>query len=162
MLSITLTLCEILLNHHNFRSLLVVSSERSYCLSQSWFTDHWTHGPFTRYVKLRITHAPGMPGTFSPPLLVSDPDMHHGTCVTHVPWSMTGSLTIGFLSSRWRGKRSRHSRRTRNAQFYVSGKRSMGTNFIEVWIKVGQFPFTDTYLIMLSAIRWPFCREVNV
>ena len=24
--------------------------------------------------------------------LVSDPDMHHGTCVTHVPWCMSGSL----------------------------------------------------------------------
>ena len=24
-------------------------------------------GPLTRYVKLRVTHAPGMPGTFSPP-----------------------------------------------------------------------------------------------
>ena len=27
--------------------------------------------------------------------LVSDPDMHHGTCVTHVPWCMSGSLTRG-------------------------------------------------------------------
>ena len=27
--------------------------------------------------------------------LVSDPDMHHGTCVTHVPWYMSGSLTRG-------------------------------------------------------------------
>ena len=25
--------------------------------------------------------------------LVSDPVMHHGTCVTHVPWCMSGSLT---------------------------------------------------------------------
>ena len=39
----------------------------------------------TRYVNLRVAHAPGMPGTFSPPLQVSDPDMHHGTRVTHVP-----------------------------------------------------------------------------
>ena len=40
------------------------------------------------------SHAPGMPGTFSPPPRVSNPDMHarivnsrfyHGTCVTHVP-----------------------------------------------------------------------------
>ena len=76
------------------------------------------HGPLTRYVKLRVAHAPGMPGT-SPPLerspppppgtfptpppphwlqrmlLVSDPDMHHGTCVSHVPWCMSGSLTHG-------------------------------------------------------------------
>ena len=27
--------------------------------------------------------------------LVSDPGMHHGTCVTHVPWCMSGSLTSG-------------------------------------------------------------------
>ena len=25
--------------------------------------------------------------------LVSDPGVHHGTCVTHVPWCMSGSLT---------------------------------------------------------------------
>ena len=77
------------------------------------------HGSLTRYVKLRVAHAPG---TFSPPR-VSDPDMHHGTCVTHVPWCMPGSLTRGFLWSRWRGKRSRHYRRMRNPQFYASGKR---------------------------------------
>ena len=38
---------------------------------------------------------------------------------------MPGSLTSGFLWSRWRGKRSRHSRRMRSPQFYVSGKRPM-------------------------------------
>ena len=27
--------------------------------------------------------------------LVSDPGMHHGTCVTHVPWCMSGSLFSG-------------------------------------------------------------------
>ena len=27
--------------------------------------------------------------------LVRDPGMHHGTCVTHVPWCMLGSLTGG-------------------------------------------------------------------
>ena len=80
------------------------------------------HGPLTRYVKLRVAHALGMPGTFSPPPRVSDPDMHHGTCVTHVPWCLLGSLTSGFLCSQ-RGKRFRHSRRMRNPQLYVSGKR---------------------------------------
>ena len=64
-----------------------------------------------------------MPGTFSPPSRVSDPDMHHGTCVMHVPWCMLGSLTSGFPWSRLRGKRFRHSRRMRKQTFYVSGKR---------------------------------------
>ena len=26
----------------------------------------WRHGPLTRYVTLRVAHAPGMPGRFSP------------------------------------------------------------------------------------------------
>ena len=78
------------------------------------------HWPLARYVKLRVAHAPG---TFSQPSRVSDPDMQHGACVTHVPWYIPGSLTSGFLWSRWRGKRSRHSRRMRNLQFYISGKR---------------------------------------
>ena len=39
-----------------------------------------------------------MPGTFprhrfQRKPLVSDPGMHHGTCVTHVLWSMSGTLT---------------------------------------------------------------------
>ena len=49
---------------------------------------------------------------FQRKLLVSDPDMHHGTCVTHVPWCMSGSLNRGGG-----GKRSRHSRHMRNSQF---------------------------------------------
>ena len=51
------------------------------------------NGPLVRYVKLWVVHALGMPGTFSPPPRFCDPDMHHGTCVTHVPWCMSGSLT---------------------------------------------------------------------
>ena len=66
-----------------------------------------------------------MLGTFFPPPRVSDPDIHHDTCVTHVSWCMPGSLNSGFLWCRWRVKRSRHSRRMRNPQFYVSGKRPM-------------------------------------
>ena len=63
-----------------------------------------------------------MPGTLSPPPWVSDPDMHHGMCWTHVPWCLPGSLTGGFLWNRRRGKGSRLSRRKRSPQFYVSGK----------------------------------------
>ena len=74
-----------------------------------------------------------MPGTFSPPPRVSDPDMHHGTCVTHVPWYMPGSLTSDFLWRRWRGKRSRHYRHTRNPQFCVSGKRPITHCIYWLW-----------------------------
>ena len=84
------------------------------------------HGPLTRYTKLWVAHEPGMPRTFSPPPWISDPDIHHGMCVAHVPWCMSGSLMNGFFGSRWRGKRSRHTWRMRNPQFCVSGKRPMG------------------------------------
>ena len=81
------------------------------------------NGPLTRYANLRVAHAPGIPGTFSTPPRISDPDMHHDTCVMHVPWCMPGSLTSSFLWSRWRGKRSRYFRRMYNPQFCVSVKR---------------------------------------
>ena len=64
-----------------------------------YFGSIW-HGPLTGYVKMRVAHALGMPGTFprhrlQRKPLASDPCMHHGTCVTHVPWCMSGSLTLG-------------------------------------------------------------------
>ena len=88
------------------------------------------HGLLTRYAKLRVAHASWMPGMFTRhrlqrKTLVSDPSMHHGTCVTHVLWCMSGSLTRGDGE-----KRSRHSRRMRNPQFYVSGKRPVGLSVL--------------------------------
>ena len=57
---------------------------------------HTRSWPLARYVKLQVVHAPGMPGTFSPPPRVSDPDMYHGMCATHVPECMSGTLASGF------------------------------------------------------------------
>ena len=141
--SVTITPC--LLNHlyctckdfngvsENSNNIADINRKRALG-HQDWirYVIHWnitkrTHfdvegpGPLTRYAKLRVAHAPGLPGTFSPPPRVSDPDMYHGTCMTHVPWCMLGSLTSGFLWSRWQGKRSRHSRCMHNSQFCVSG-----------------------------------------
>ena len=91
--------------------------ERCYwscCLKTSWdlmiplLKWYWNrhlesaHGPLARYVKLWVAHAPGMPGTFSPPQWVRDPAKHDGTCVMHVLWCMLGSLTSSFLWSWWR------------------------------------------------------------
>ena len=89
------------------------------------------HEPPTRYLKMRVAHAPRMSGTFSSPPRVSDPDMHRGMRVTHVPWCMPISLTSVFFSGWWWGKRSRHSRRMRNPQFYVSGNRPMWVQVVE-------------------------------
>ena len=82
------------------------------------------HVPLTRYVKLRVGHAPGKSGTFFPlyrhqrkPLVI-DPGMYHGTCVTHVPWCMSGSLTRGENVPSIPGA-------CRNPQFNVSSERPM-------------------------------------
>ena len=40
--------------------------EAMYTYHNRWSYCH-NHVPLTRYVKLRVVHAPGMPGTFSPP-----------------------------------------------------------------------------------------------
>ena len=90
-------------------------------------------GPLARYVKSRVAHVPGMLGMFSPQPRVSDPDMHHGTCVTHVPWCMPGLLTGGFLWSRRRGKSSRYSRRMRNPQVLHIWQEAHGASAI--WYK---------------------------
>ena len=113
-----------------------------------------TNGPLTRYNKLQVAHAPGMPGTFSPSSRVSDPDMHHDTCVMHVPWCMSGSLTSDFHWDRWRVKRSRHSRRMRNPRFYLETNGiwvpSPLSNFIGVLLRVVFFmpaiPVTPGYI----------------
>ena len=77
-----------------------------------------------------------------PPLpRVSDPDMHHGTCVTHVSWCKPWSLTRVYLWSQWRGKHSRHSRHMRNPQLYITGKRPMALSHNGS----GCFPLLDKF-----------------
>ena len=101
-----------LLDTFNFKFLLLSIISLNRCA---------LHRPLARYVKLRVAHAPGIPGTFSPPPRFSDPDMHHITCRD----ACRDLLTSDFLWSRWRGKLSRHSRRMCNPQFYVSAKGPM-------------------------------------
>ena len=86
------------------------------------------HRPLTRYtiyVKLRIAPAPGMPGMFSPPPaskeIASQRSRHASRHVRHA----RAVMQIGIANPRWRGKRSRHSRRMRNPHSYLSGKRPM-------------------------------------
>ena len=94
-----------------------------------------------------LPDAPGMPGTFSPPWRVSD--MHHDTCMTHVPWFMAESLTSGFLWSRWREKRSKHSRRMHNPQFCVSGKSPISL----IKVSTNKGPKMDAFVLP--------CKEIH-
>ena len=115
------------LTHVNIRSKSINTINSPDADVDSQPIGYYLHGPLARYVKLRVAHAPRMPGTFSPLPRVNVADMHHGTCVTHVPWCMPESLTSSFLGNRWREIRFRHSRRMHNPQFCVSGKRPMAT-----------------------------------
>ena len=85
------------------------------------------HGPLARYAILWVAHAPEMPGTSFPPLRVSDPDVHHGTCVTHVPWCMPEIANQGFYFKIGGGENVPGIPGTtlRNLQCWVSGKRPM-------------------------------------
>ena len=72
------------------------------------------YGPLEGYVKLWVTHAPEMPGRFFPPPRVSDPDMHHGTCVI-ANWQFPLTSVAGKKGS-W------YTLRMRNPQFCIPGK----------------------------------------
>ena len=84
-----------------FLGIYCSSCLRELVLSPLLFPSPWASCQIS---KIAGAHARGMPGTFSPSPQVSDPDMYHGTCVTHVPWCMPGSLTSGFLWKRRRRK----------------------------------------------------------
>ena len=60
--------------------------------------------------------------------LVSYPGMHHGTYVTGIWQEAHGHA--GITNLRWQGKCYRLSRRMRNPQFYISGKRPMSQGLL--------------------------------
>ena len=70
------------------------SERRRYIVTSS--LNGLAHGPLTKYVKLQVVHAPGMPGTLSPPPPVSDPDMDHATCMTFRDACQGRKLAVSF------------------------------------------------------------------
>ena len=109
--------------HFNKTLPHIIYIHREMITSRAIYINHrvwWTPWASTRYVKLRIVHAPACRERFPCHRRLVIP-----TCITARALSMPGSLTSGFFWSRWRGKRSWHSRRMRNPQFYVAGKRSI-------------------------------------
>ena len=82
-------------------------------------------GPLTRYVKLWVAHAPGMLGTFSPPPTSKETAGLRSRHASRHVRDAHAVMHIGIANPQWRGKGARDSRRMRNAQFYVSGKRPM-------------------------------------
>ena len=105
-------------------TIYVVAVSNATYLTQ-WHT-HALSWASSQIRKLSCCACTGIAGNFPPSPWVNDSEMYHGTCVKHVSWCMTGSLT-SVHCSRWRGKRSRHFQRMRIPQFSVSGKRSKQT-----------------------------------
>ena len=106
--------------------LLLIAKPGNQTAAVSWLDPYtciyiWDYGHLARYVKVCVAHASGMPAMFSQPTRVSDPDMHHGTCVMHVPWCMPESVTSGFPWSQWRGKRIPGACATLNFTYLVRG-----------------------------------------
>ena len=85
-----------------------------------------SNGRLTRYVKLLVAHAPGMPGTFSPPPTSKETASQRSRHASRHVRPARAVMHVRIADPRWRGRRSRHFRRMRNTQFYVSGKRPIG------------------------------------
>ena len=66
-------------------------------------------------------------------------------------------MHVGIANPRWRGKRSRHSRRMHNPQFYVSGKRPMAVYhqvIIYEWFFVDKFSMCIQKFADLDTSTW--------
>ena len=101
--------------------LVRVSIIVEWLVSRTYHDSVW-HGPRTRYVKLRVVHAPGMPGKFSPPPISKETASYRSRHASRHVRDARAGMYVGIANPWWRGKRSRHSRRMRNPQFYVSCK----------------------------------------
>ena len=83
--------------------VLVSFPKKVYAWTCRGFTTRWCVSPWASYQIRKVAGCAcaGNAGNVFPTRrlqrkpLVSDPGMHHGTCVTHVPWCMSGSLTCG-------------------------------------------------------------------
>ena len=95
--------------------------------------------------------------------LVSDPSMHHITCVTK-----PAVMHVGIANPRWWGKRSRHSRRMRDPQYYQSGNRPLDANDwglvgVMSWHSAGANPFWNNGdIVHLRVWTHPVIEVSNV
>ena len=83
----------------------------------------------TRYSKLRVVHAPGNAENVSPPPTSKETAFKRTRHASRHVRHARAVMHVGIANPRWRGKRSRHSRRMRSPQFDVSGKRPMPRGF---------------------------------
>ena len=101
----------------------------------------WRHyGPLTRYKKLQVAHAPGMPGTFSPPPISKETTSQRSRHASRHVRQARAVMHVGIAYLRWRGKRSRHSRRMRTRNFAYLAR---GPCHNELTLSIRCFDFSD-------------------
>ena len=130
-------------------SLVCPKQTPSHNTSQWYPSEVCQHGPLTRYVKSRVAHAPGRPGTFFPPPNSKETTRSRSRHASRHVRHARVVMHAGIANPLWRGKRSRHFRGMRNPQFYVSGK----SPFL---INCGMFVLAP-YLLLRNTIsfyRW--------
>ena len=120
---------------------------------------HHSNGPLTRYAKLRLAHAPGMPATFPPPPWVSDPAASRHARDARAVMHAEIAYWRCFLWSRWRGKRSRHSRRMHYRNFTYLFRGSLCVRFPAAVFCCGLvpviFPYSSGLLNRHCDNQWP-------
>ena len=117
--------------------ILVMASCRQitrHYTSRCWSNSMTPYGPLTRYVKLRVAHAPGMPRTFLPTPNSKETASWRSRHASRHVRDARAVMHVGIANPRWLGKRSRHSRRMRNPQ-YIFGNRPMAWPGLNVLIK---------------------------
>ena len=120
--------------------------------------DRSANGLLTRYVKLRVAHALGMPGTFSPsPNSKETANQRSRHASRHVRHARA-VMHVGVTNPLWWGKRARHSRRMRTSQFYVSGKRPMGYPY--GWVVTVLAQWAASWMAVRNWGCW--CRDATV
>ena len=144
------------------------------CKRHSWWTESEmsSHGPLARYVKIRVAHAPGMPGTFSPAAnFKGNYYIAIPACITARAWRTCRDACRDRLPA-VTGKTFPAFPAHAQPQFCVSGKRPMDEIFVSgytgschmsvpFWLIPSPF-FKIMHPKMLS-VKWqPFCFNLNV
>ena len=110
-----------------------------------WYTnichDYCCHGPLTRYVKLRVAHAPGMPGTFPPTAeFKGNRELAIPACITARTWRTCRDACRDCLPA-VAGKTFPAFPAHAHPQLYVFDKKPIAVPSVTA----GMTPFTKTY-----------------
>ena len=116
------------------------------------------HEPLTRYAKLWVVHALGMPGTLSPPPSAKETASQRSRHASRHVRDARTVMNAGIANPRWRRQRSRHFRRMRNPQFCVSGEWPIPLLMDGPWLNDWQNKSDHTIFSGCEEIRQADCH----